>query len=84
LLSDKLVGNAVVMTIHLDMVVDVDPGLFPLRILIGVGGKAMRAGLSTESKRSFLVASSFWNFRVLRSVSFPAMQWLSSDRVKKV
>jgi hypothetical protein len=34
LLSDKLVGNAIVVAIHLDMVVDVDSGLFPLRILI--------------------------------------------------
>ena len=40
---DKLIGNAVVVPIHLDMVVDVDPGLFPFRILIG-GGRQGKEG----------------------------------------
>jgi hypothetical protein len=34
LLSCKLIGYAVVVAVDLDMIVDIDPGLFPLSILI--------------------------------------------------
>lgn len=36
LFFDQLVGNAVVMPIHLDVIVDVYSGTFPFRKLIGV------------------------------------------------
>ena len=51
--SDKLVGNAVVVAIHLDMVVDVDPGLFPLRILIGGGRQGNEGGFVNGVKEVF-------------------------------
>ena len=44
LFFDKLVGNGVVMPFRFDMVINMDPGLFPLGIDIGIYGKGFKGG----------------------------------------
>ena len=44
LLFDKLIGDGVVMPFHLDVVIDMDPGFFPLCVYIGLSGKGFEGG----------------------------------------
>ncbi len=44
LLSCQLIGDAVVVAVDLDMVVDIDPGLFPFGILVETRGKRFERG----------------------------------------
>ncbi len=43
-LSDELIGNAVVMAVDLDMVIDIDRCLLPVGILVEPAAEALRAG----------------------------------------
>ena len=45
LLSDQLIGYAIVMAVNLDMIVDIDPGLFPFGVLIPARRKGFECGL---------------------------------------
>ena len=58
-LFDKLIGNAVVMIIHGNVVVDVDRSLLPLGVFIGSKGSGFIAGLSMVSKRLLRLPSIF-------------------------
>jgi hypothetical protein len=42
LFMDQLVRNAVVVVVHLDVIIDVDPGTLPVRIDIGMNGKGFQ------------------------------------------
>ena len=45
LLLYELIGNTVVVVVNLDMIVDIDPGLFPFGVLIPARGKGFERGL---------------------------------------
>jgi len=53
LFPGELVGDAVVVTVDLDMVVDVDSGLFPLGILIGYRRQRLEDGFIEGFEEGF-------------------------------
>ena len=56
---DELVGDAVVVVLDLDVVVDVHAGLLPLGELIALEGKGLSAGRSSFSNSDRREPSSF-------------------------
>ena len=44
LFFDQLIGYGIVMPFHLDVVIDMDPSLFPLCVDIGLSGKGFERG----------------------------------------
>ena len=70
LLSHQLIGYAIVMAVNLDMIVDIDPGLFPFGVLIPARGKGFECGPVQGLKKVF----SLWDTYVFADfVTYPSL-----------
>lgn len=83
-LVDESIGDAVVVVLELDIVVDVDTGLFPQGELVGLRRQRSEVGRSSSSKSSQRGRPRCFIGRALSSASNSRMAWFSSARPKKV
>jgi hypothetical protein len=60
LLMDELIGDAVVMAIHLDMVIDIDLGAFPFGKDEPVRGKRLQGGFFQSVKQDLARGREFF------------------------
>ena len=66
LLLDQRIGHGVVVAVDFHMVINIDPGKFPLGIFIGLDGRGRRAGRSSVSNSCWREPGSFLKGRAFR------------------
>ena len=83
LLMNELIGNAVVMAIQLDMVIDIDLGVFPFSKDEPVRGRGFKAGFSRVSNRILREVGSFSKGRWFKISSWTRRASLSSRETEE-